>query len=94
MSMSNLERDRLFVDKVFQYVADPGFDGTVETYLRTMVDEYTAQMSHWQDDLRDIADHGSRYQQARAKRDAYADALRVLDDAVQAALDISMSTPR
>lgn len=69
--------DRLFVDKVYTYVADPAFDGNVQRYLTVMVEEYRHQAR--------VLDGAERIS-AAAKAYAYADALRVLDDAVNAAL--------
>jgi hypothetical protein len=69
--------DRLFDAKVCQYVADPGFDGTVRQYLATMVAEYEQQARTFTD--------AELVRTAAAKRDAYIDALRVLDDAIDAA---------
>ena len=76
------EAERIFDAKVCQYVADPGFDGTVRQYLATMVAEYEEQD-------RNASPTGRVPNliaaQVRGKRDAYRDALRVLDDAIDAA---------
>jgi hypothetical protein len=69
--------ERTFDAKVCQYVADPGFDGTVRQYLATMCEEYEQQVRHPTD-----IGHPAYYAGRLA---AYRDALRVLDDAIDAA---------
>lgn len=81
MTLTTDERDRLYVDKAYQYLADTDFDGNVEQYLRLMVDEYTAQGAVY-----DSAGQAAKRDIANAKAAAYADALRVFDDAILAAL--------
>ena len=77
--------DRMFVDKVYTYVADPAFDGNVVQYLTTMVEEFKAQVRHYLAQPGDKAEALARATVAAGRRDAYIDALRVLDDAIDAA---------
>jgi hypothetical protein len=78
----NEAAERLFDAKVCQYVADPGFDGTVRQYLATMVEEYTGALVTLAHDANPYPVDVAR---VTGKRDAYRDALRVLDDAIDAA---------
>lgn len=83
------DHEALFVAKVFQYVADPGFSSTVENYLREQADAYAAvaRQNLLRPDLN--GDDLAVVAVARAKAEAYADALRVLDNAVEDALDFA-----
>ena len=76
--MNSTERDRLYVDKAYQYLADTDFDGNVEQYLRTMLDEYEHQAK--------VLPTAIERKVAEAKAYAYRDAVRVFDDAILAAL--------
>lgn len=72
-------REAMFIHKAFEYVADPGFGATVVQYLRTNIEEYAAQIK--------ASPYPTAAQYAQGKHDAYVDALRVLDGAIESALD-------
>lgn len=61
--------------------------GSVRYYLVTMVAEYTQQLTEYDAEPMTDPDVRQAAARARAKRDAYADALRVLNIAADSAYD-------